>query len=291
MNSVLARCIAWRRKYLGRDRISAHAFAVRNRLLGDAPIAIELLGRSIRLRPEGAVPFIAWYQGGFERCELEFFVRALLPGQVVLDIGANVGIYSLAAALHVPAAHVFAFEPCRETYNRLLLNLGLNCVKNVSPSCLALSDFEGEARLSVNVTGRDGLNTLGTPTHPECVVVGSETVRVGTLDNWLRARAIGRVHLLKIDVEGAELHVFRGAGSLLAGADAPLIMFENGTCTAGFGHTPDDVFSCLKHHGYQIATIHPISGRLAPHRAGDCNGMFVGIKPSHPSYDTWLGPN
>jgi FkbM family methyltransferase len=135
-------------------------------------------------------------------------------GDVALDVGANIGWYSiLLQRLSEPGAQIFAFEPDPETYGLLCTNLRANEASRVTALNLALGDAPGTAQLRRYKHSNNGRHTL--------VVDGpaAETVPVAvdTLAAFWSARALGArpIRFLKIDVEGFEYFVLRGAGELL----------------------------------------------------------------------------
>jgi FkbM family methyltransferase len=134
---------------------------------------------------------------------------------VALDVGANIGWYSiLLQRLSEPGAQIFAFEPDPETYALLCTNLRANAASRVTPLNLALGDAPGIAQLRRYKHSNNGRHTL--------VVDGPAAdmvpVAVDTLAGFWSARALGErpIRFLKIDVEGFEYFVLRGAGELLA---------------------------------------------------------------------------
>jgi FkbM family methyltransferase len=146
------------------------------------------------------------------------FVSALLsPGETVIDIGANLGVYALAMARRVgPKGRVFAYEPASETRALLEKSRGLNRFDNLEIVGAALSEAPGEARLSFGWSSE--LNTLGAEG-------AGETVRVTTLDAEQEARAFPPVDFIKMDAEGEESRILKGAQAFFT-AHSPLVMFE-----------------------------------------------------------------
>lgn len=243
------------------------------------------------LSPQGAIPLEMWAGQYFERHELEFMLSVLGPGMTFVDVGANVGLYSIPAAMKVRSGIVFAFEPSSSTYDQLVKNVRLNKLSNVRAVRSALADCVGEAALHVNVLGKDGLNTLGKPTHPQCEIVRKETVRTTTLDAFLGENGITHVDAIKIDAEGAEPIVLRGATQLLARPDAPLILFECGRLSAGFGYHPVESVWLLQDLGYSLFTLNSNDGTLSiPFlNQSQLYDMAIAIKPTHPFYPALMG--
>ena len=117
----------------------------------------------------------------FEPDVCEFFRRAVKPGQVVFDVGANVGHFTLLAGKHVGASgRVHAFEPAPEEYRKLCANVSLNRFSNVLMNHVAICDRVGEAVLQTAGPGLGLYNSLGMPLRSS--LIGDISVPCTTLD-------------------------------------------------------------------------------------------------------------
>lgn len=199
------------------------------------------------------------HDGNYEVEETRFCERWLRPGDTALDIGANIGLYTLLFAKLVgPAGTVVAFEPDPANHDRLLSNLALNGAGNVTPERFAVYSEPGTVTLNRFRRGLGPWSTLGSPVLPDPARAGRTTapvesvlVEAVTLDGYCAERGIERVRLLKVDVEGAELDVLQGAASLLGGRSIDAVLFEVSLPqTASLGHTADAVFGLLDAAGY-----------------------------------------
>lgn len=130
------------------------------------------------------------------------------PGSTAVDVGANLGIHTLALSDCVSHGKVLSFEPRRSVYPKLIDNVNENGITNVVASDKALGDSVGGGRLHVEENdfniGKARLSDQG-----------NQAVDVTTLDHALKG-STSAVSLIKIDTEGHELHVLRGAACLLA---------------------------------------------------------------------------
>jgi FkbM family methyltransferase len=154
----------------------------------------------------------AWFEK-----EARFVAALLSPGETVIDIGANLGVYALAMARRVgPMGRVFAYEPASDTRALLEKSRALNRFDNLDIIGAALSEAPGEARLSFGWSSE--LNTLGAEG-------AGEAVRVTTLDAEDTARAFPSVDFIKMDAEGEEIRILKGAQTFFA-RHSPLVMFE-----------------------------------------------------------------
>lgn len=130
-------------------------------------------------------------------------------GDVVVDVGAHVGVFTVYAARKTPRGRVIAVEPAPPNRELLRRNAAGNGLTNVTILDCALSDRAGEARL--HFPGDHALYTLR-PAGPTPV---SHPVRVRTLDEVFAEQKIALCHLLKIDAERSELEILRGAARAL----------------------------------------------------------------------------
>lgn len=205
-------------------------------------------GARISCDPQKAIGQSIERLGIYDLTVAETIWRLLSAGDAALDIGANIGQMALAMAFRVgPKGRVLAFEPHPEIFNALVENIRLNGLTNVQPHRVALSETDGTANLiiSAEFASNDGVASLETNLRGESV-----SVITRRLDNICDFEHVG---LLKIDVEGHELSVFKGAQRLLSENRIRHIIYED---HAGY---PSAVSSLLEGHGYKI---HNIARRL-----------------------------
>jgi len=166
------------------------------------------------------------YCRSFEVTERAFLNHFLRPGDVFVDVGANIGLFTLIAASCVgPKGKVVAFEPTKVTYTRLVENIRLNNLSNVSCVNLALSDRSGHVDLIQSTDGFDAWNSLAEPTMGK--TFSSERVEVVEWDRYARTHNLaGLVTMMKIDVEGWEQRVLAGGKEVFARPDAPVLQVE-----------------------------------------------------------------
>ncbi len=152
---------------------------------------------------------------------------------VVFDVGANVGDYSLALKQFMPSARVHAFEPAHRTYQQLVKHLN-DAGSDVKFYNLGFSDSEKTVELfSYAIEGQEAslLSSIDQRRPTQVVFVetsASEQIEVTTIDEFCATAGIDRVDFLKLDVEGHELSVLRGACGMLAKGAISMIQFEFG---------------------------------------------------------------
>lgn len=178
-----------------------------------------------------------YWRGAYSGSQLRVLDRVLQDGMIFIDVGANQGEFTLFAAKRLPNGHVFAFEPMGAMYQRLKRNIALNRFTNIDAIQIGLWSEQAERQIYVNDgkfddgSVHEGLGTLF-PTASRDVAV--QQVPLTTLDAFLTDRGVARIDVLKIDVEGSELHVLRGAErSLRKFRPAILIEANRSNMTAG----------------------------------------------------------
>lgn len=212
-------------------------------------------------------------------------LRAYLTrGMVVLDVGANTGLYtSIIAACVGPSGRVFAFEPIPYLARRVRENAELNRLTNVDVLEAAVGAEAGRSDLHLSAAGGDGWASLYAWNWS-----GPETLSVPilTLDDWLEASSMARVDLVKIDVEGAELDVLRGAGrSLASGKIGALIVEFNEETQSAAHHTAADLRDFLTGFGFAWYQLPWSSGAQLPVAWSELGRLcdLIAIKPDSQS--------
>ena len=143
------------------------------------------------------------------------------PEAVVFDVGANIGLMSLYASSILPSGMIYSFEPVPETFQKLVFNIDLNNKKNIQAFNFALGAKDEEKSIYVN-TSHLGMSTFISAGRSE---TATQTVKVMTIDDFIKSRGL-KVDFIKIDVEGWEMEVLKGASDLLQRHEAPAIMVE-----------------------------------------------------------------
>lgn len=264
----LARCLRGL-PIKGRWRIAERL----NRLFAAEPVTFDLAGVGQVTLDLGIAMQQHVFWAGLSRDDARILhlARTLLPGDgVFVDVGANVGLHTLAIARHMAnGGAVVAFEPHPANHRLLVHNLAHNRLTHVVAENLGLAETPSVLTGTASAAGGNwSLASRGDYRFE---------VRLVRLDDYLRDHPVPRLDLLKIDVEGAEVRVLRGARETLA-RFRPLIVFE--VCPAWLGKmqtSPVELFGELTGHGYRI---HALPGRkLAWGRrikAGDLAGLAAG---------------
>jgi len=203
------------------------------------------------------------FGGDFEKDEITFLKKYLRKGDVFIDVGANIGLFSLIASSVIgETGRVISFEPTSKTFNRFLENIQINHFSNIEAHQVAISNTIGEAKLNIASDGFDAWNSLGIPSAGK--VIENETVKTYTLDSFFKTKKeIEKISLIKIDVEGWEIPVIEGAVKLCSKLDAPNLIVEFTDSNAiNCGYSCTDLYNLLVEYGYKLYTYDDASNNL-----------------------------
>lgn len=191
---------------------------------------------------------------------------------VILDVGANIGQTVSAYHFSLPEFVVHAFEPFRDTYQALQKNVA--SLPNVHCWQMALGATPGKLYLpNDSITPTSTLNSIqGGSTTP---LERSETIVVTTVDQFCTTQRIDTVHILKIDTEGHDLEVLKGAAAMLANGAIKSVLIECSLAPSTSRHVAyEEVRSTLKGHSFNLHGIYEVTS-FPPHGAHFfCNALF-----------------
>jgi FkbM family methyltransferase len=185
------------------------------------------------------------------------------PGSVCFDVGSAAGLYTVQLSrLAGPSGLVHSVEPlpfAESGWNRVLRS---RHSPNVRHHCVALSAQPGQASMSVPKRG-NGLVTGRSFISQHCSGLGSNAefsghidypVAVTTLDELVTEAGLQRLDFVKIDVEGAELHVLQGGAKSIESFRPAMLIEVEGRHTERYDYTPEDVLTWLGQRGYEMFT-------------------------------------
>lgn len=199
-----------------------------------------------------------YFFGIFEPAITRYVMQALKPGETFIDIGANIGYYSLLAAKLVgDSGKVFAFEASPSIFEKLQRNLQANKITNVAAVNLAITATRGNVTVykhdEWNLGGTTIISTVANrlPTRVECIVQGLPLV--GALDE----EVICQARIIKIDVEGAEWSVLRGFKNLLPrlSKETEIILELNPETLADQGVSISEFIAIFETAGFEAFVI------------------------------------
>lgn len=195
-----------------------------------------------------------WYCGLHEVDDMGFVLHMLRPGDLFVDAGANIGSYSVLAAAGTGAG-VIAVEPIPTTFEHLIANLKMNRLESQAEAHrIGLSNVAGKLRFT---TAQDTVNHVLTDWE-EAI---AEEVEVVTMDSLLDGRI---PTVIKIDVEGYELAVLKGAERTLRAPNLLAVIMETNGSGARYGVDDAELVELMKKHGFEAQSYCAINRILKP---------------------------
>ena len=204
---------------------------------------------------------ISVIRGRYEAGYMHLLASKVKPGDTVIDIGANEGYVSLYLAMKVGAnGHIYAIEPNPSNVKALEANVNLNALTNISVISKAVSDKRG---VGVKMYGNGAWGTL----HRQGdLSIPAISVEVDSLDAMFGENKapvqLGQLSLIKIDAEGSEIRIIRGAHKLIS-TFRPIVAFEvNLTLLAYEDISINEIFDFFSKSDYSLFVEH--KGKLMP---------------------------
>ncbi|MBO2544281.1 FkbM family methyltransferase [Salegentibacter sp. BDJ18] len=159
------------------------------------------------------------YETGTLWC-FDFFIQ---PGDIIIDAGANIGLTSIyVSKLTGSKGTVYAFEPLNSTFEILCKNIRINRIRNIVPLQNALSDYNGKGYIYPNIHINRGAASLNSNKVKQRPI----EIEVKTVNSWIKEKNIFKIDFIKIDVEGSEFNLLKGASELFQHSLKPTICLE-----------------------------------------------------------------
>lgn len=235
-------------------------------LPSDSPftyVRFENLRIAVEPSFQSIVTSVLLAKGTWFEQEMEFWQDQIEVGMTVIDVGANVGVYTFSAASRVGATgRVLAVEPFSGCVQCLEETRRVNELEQVRVIRAAASDRDGTVQLALHTASE--LNQI-VPDAPDASIDGMESVPCFTLDTLIERENLQRVDVLKIDAEGHELQVLLGSDRLLRDFK-PIILYEN---IAGSQGDNLPVAEFLMQKNYQLFRYQPFVKQLIPIQSTD----------------------
>ncbi len=223
-------------------------WAYQNMKIPEANIQSNLDGSlGIALQLDIWIDFNIYCLGIYEYYLANFFKRNIKADTIFIDVGSYIGQYALLAAREAPQGRVFGFEPNRQSAQRFKENVNLNYFSNIEVIRKAVGDYEGHTSFYIS---QQPYNSSILAEHT--ISNKEERVPITRLDHFCEEQELPRVDIIKIDVEGAEDRVIRGALGLVD-RNKPLIILEIGRKSTAESHS--EALSLLESLGYQFYTF------------------------------------
>jgi len=228
-------------------------------------------GMSLLVKADEDVGRDVYFLREFEPRESAFIFENVRESDICVDIGANVGFYTVSLAKRATLGAVHSFEPVPLNYHILAVNVLANNLSNVVMNDYAVGDINGETDFCIALDGSySSLVNTGRRT-----ITGTAKIRIVKLDSYCSECNWPRIDILKVDVEGAEAAVIRGAAGLLSDPERRprlimLELFEPMLCQ--FGYTIEKIQALMHTYGYRPFVF--VKSHLVPFSKEHHNGFF-----------------
>lgn len=181
--------------------------------------------------------------GTYEAGTLNIIHHCLREGDIFIDVGANIGLMSIFSSRAVGnKGKVYSFEPVSETFKIFKKNIEINKIKNIDAFNVGVSDSKGKSFIYTNLYAGKGSSSFIRPADQN--ESKEYKISVETLDELLIRHHLTNIRMLKIDVEGWELHVLKGAEALLRSPQTAIICIEYSKLTGG-NNDSEDIYSYI----------------------------------------------
>ncbi len=217
-------------------------------------------GLDLLVRADEDLGHDIYFFGEYEPGESAFITQNVRPDDICVDVGANIGFYTLLLARNAQKGLVHAFEPVSLNYHLLTVNVLTNNLGNVTLNNCAIGDHNADIDFYV---AQDGGFSSAVDTGRKQIVDKAQ-VKMITLDSYCSQVGLSRIDFLKIDVEGGEPGSIRGAHELLSDARKPrLLMLElYEPMLQRFGSTINEVVRQMRNYRYDPFVA--VDGKLVP---------------------------
>ena len=188
-----------------------------------------------------------WY-GYYEKELGELLKKIVSPGDVFLDLGANIGYFSLLVASNSPSTKIISFEPVKDLFQNMNDNISLNNIKNISTINAAVGEINGEKELFVSASDNLGMSSFR---QPENYSGKKEKIKVVTIDDWYKTSGLSKIDIIKLDIEGSELAALKGMKEVLQTQKPVLIVEINPETLSMFNLQPSDIYVYLNQFNFE----------------------------------------
>lgn len=248
------------RTLLTRPRIARDYVNYQYSRLVNAGQAVRIFSDNIQIKGWSGFSEFHSAQGYIGPAEYKFLQTFPFGMGELIDVGANLGFISLILARRFPSKEVHAFEPNPSTFKALQENIALNKCLNVKAQPLVVSDYDGTIPFNANPINRGTTSILSEGSFS----VFSTDLPCISLDTYAQQQGITNILFLKVDVEGYEEKIFRGAKDLLKRQNIQMIYYEVCPDNAKKANLiPEQPTQLLRENGYTIYQI-GLDARLLP---------------------------
>jgi FkbM family methyltransferase len=214
-----------------------------------------------RLIIDGIIDQPVFYTGAHDYHVMDFLTRSANTADIVIDVGAGIGIYTVPLALKVgPNGHVYAFEALRANFELLERNIELNGLTNVTAVHGVVTNSTGTLTIPHFSSRPGGLGGIG---NYSLASKSNEqtTVRSYALDEFFLNHDVTKINLMKIDVEGSEVMAIKGMKSFFSAGRVLTTCCEfNPAWLRKMGTDPRELYELFVEFGLRVFRLTRLSG-------------------------------
>jgi FkbM family methyltransferase len=206
------------------------------------------------------VPLETFNFNFYEKDDSQMIFKIVRPDSHIIDIGANIGWYTIHTAAMLKSGNIHCFEPIPETHKKLVNNIKLNNLTNIVVNNIALSEKKQTLTFYFDPYQSGSSSSKDITESPTVERIQLESM---TFDEYVEKNKLAKIDFVKCDVEGAELFVFQGAMNTLK-KYTPVVFTELlRKWAAKFGYHPNDIMDLFHSIGYgayytREGYLHPI---------------------------------
>ncbi|WP_347217319.1 FkbM family methyltransferase [Chryseobacterium sp.] len=193
-----------------------------------------------------------YFVGDYEKSEIDYLYSVLKKGDTFIDIGGNIGLFSLNASKIVgKEGNVYAFEAFKPNYEKFSQHLSINNFKNVTLEHLAVADKNDFIEILYNET----YGNVGMASSYLENFTAKEKVESIILDDYVKNQQITKIDLIKIDIEGGEFSALQGMKEILTHFQPKIIIEINNIALKSSHHNEEELIRLLLEKGYSQTKI------------------------------------
>ena len=190
-----------------------------------------------------------YFLGDYEKPEIDYISQYLKPGNVFVDIGANIGLFSLNASKIVgDKGKVISFEAFSSNYRQFKNNIEINNFKNIISENKAISNQNSTVEILYN----EGDHNIGMASSFLKHFTSKEIVESITLDDYASNNSIEKIDLIKIDIEGGEYNAILGMTKILSDSKPQVLIEINHQTLQDSGRSEKEIIDLFNQFNYNI---------------------------------------
>lgn len=196
--------------------------------------------------------YVNYFPADYEHHNFRFLREQVNPGDDILDIGAHIGLFAVAASSLVkPSGKVYAFEPADQTIPLLSKTIALNHAESyIQVEQAAVGEKNGIATFYVSDIKGDNSNSM--VSYKEDRKLFAKEVKLYSIDEYIKEKNIKNLRFIKLDVEGVELDALKGAVQTLRHIKPACIVAVHPEPVLARGDKLEDIFDLIQNAGYHV---------------------------------------